>query len=131
VTPTVSEGPGLLQAALGVLINLALPLALFAWGRSLANRRGGRGWRLASYMPLGAILTSMLGLGLTIVGLLRAFGAVEGTDAADRATVLSNGIATAMWATAIGLGLSVVLYVASLVTFTFGELTKPKVASRP
>jgi hypothetical protein len=133
VTPTLTEGPSLVEAVLGILINLALPLALFAWGRSLANRRGGRGFRLASYMPLGAMAASMLGLGLTIVGLVQAFGAVEGTDASSRATVLSNGIATAMWATAIGVGASLVLYVASIVTFTVGELTKPKgtTVSRP
>ena len=127
----MTEGPGLVGGAIGFLVNIAIPLALFAWGRSVANRRGGRGWRVASYLPLVAALASLVGFFFTIVGLIGAFEAVSDTDAASRATVLSQGIATAMWATAIGMGLSIVLYVASIVVFAVGELTKPAAVTPP
>lgn len=122
----LDTGPGLVGGMIGFLLNIAVPIALFAWGRSVANRRGGRGWRLASYLPLVAALASMVGVFLTVLGLMRAFGATASTDAASKATVLSEGIATAMWGTAIGMGLSIALYVASVVTFAVGELTKPR-----
>lgn len=111
---------------IGLLMNLVFPLVLFAWGRSVAKRRGGRSWRLASYMPLIAVISSMLGFLLTVFGLIRSFGAVASVDPSQKAAQLSAGIAMAMWATAIGLGISVVLYIASIVTFAIGELTKPR-----
>jgi len=93
------------------------------WGRSVAKKRGGRGWLLASYLPLLAATASMVGVFFTIVGLIRAFGAVAHADPSSKATLLAEGIATAMWATALGVGVSLVLYVASIVTFAVGELT--------
>jgi hypothetical protein len=122
----LDTGPGLVGAVIGFLFNIAVPFGLFAWGRSVAKRRGGRGWRLASYLPLVAALASMVGVFLTVLGLIQAFGAVAQIDPSSKARVLSEGIATAMWSTAIGMGLSIALYIASVVTFAAGELTKPR-----
>ena len=76
-----------------------------------------------------AFTTPLIGLLGTVIGLIEAFGAVSQTDASSRATVLAAGIATAMWSTAIGMGISIVLYVISVVTFAVGELTRPAAPS--
>jgi MotA/TolQ/ExbB proton channel family len=123
------DGWRIASGFIGLLMNLIFPLLLFAWGRSVANKRMGRGWRLASYMPLIAVISSMLGFLLTVLGLLRAFSAVANVDPSEKASHLAAGISMAMWATAIGMGISVLLYVASIVTFAIGELTRPRAAS--
>jgi hypothetical protein len=109
------------SGVIGLLIHLSIVYALVAWGRRIAARRGTRAWWIASYMPIAAFFSSMLGLLGTIVGLVRAFGAVSSVDASHRAQHLSDGIAVAMWATAIGLGLALSLYLASVVTFLYGS----------
>ena len=125
--PNLPSGPGLLGALLGFLFNIAVPIALFVWGRSVARKRAGRAWRLASYMPLAAAIAPMVGVFFTVLGLIHAFGAVATADPSSKARVLSEGIATAMWSTAIGLGVAIVFYVASVVTFAVGELQAPRV----
>lgn len=121
--PSLSGGANLLGAAVGLLVHVAVPVALVIWGRSVARKRGGRGWLLVSYLPLLAAMASTVGVLFTIVGLIRAFEAVAHADPASKATLLAEGIATAMWATAIGIGVSILLYVASIVAFAVGELT--------
>jgi hypothetical protein len=123
VDSDLSSGANLLSAAIGLLVQVAVPVALVLWGRSVAKKRGGRGWLLASYLPAVAAIASTVGVFFTIVGLIRAFGAVAHADPSSKATLLSEGIATAMWATALGVGASIVLYAASIVIFAVGELT--------
>lgn len=120
--PNVSNGPALLGALLGFLFNIALPLGLFVWGRSVARKLGGRAWRQASYLPLGAAIAPMIGVFFTVLGLIHAFDAAATADPSTKAHVLSTGIATAMWSTAIGTGGGIVIYIASIVTFAVGEL---------
>ena len=106
----------------GEIIPLLIVAGLFAWGRSVAAKHGTRGWRAASWMPIVALVVHHIGIVGTIVGLVQAFGAVSDAPAADRAQQLSDGIATAMMATLIGVIASVALYLASIVTFTVGSL---------
>ena len=107
------------------IIPLLITLGLFLWGRSVADKHGTRGWRLASWMPIVAIVVHHLGIAGTVVGLVMSFGAVASVPAAERAAALSDGIATAMWSTAIGLGLSLTLYLASVITFAAGSFRAP------
>ncbi|MBN8616607.1 MAG: MotA/TolQ/ExbB proton channel family protein [Deltaproteobacteria bacterium] len=107
------------------IIPLLITLGLFLWGRSVADKHGTRGWRLASWMPIVAIVVHHLGIAGTVVGLVMSFGAVASVPAAERASALSDGIATAMWSTAIGLGLSLTLYLASVITFSIGSFRAP------
>lgn len=107
------------------IIPLLITLGLFLWGRSVAHKHGTRGWRLASWMPIAAIVIHHLGLAGTVVGLVVSFSAVANVTAAERASALSDGIATAMWSTAIGLGLSLTLYLASVITFGIGSFRAP------
>ncbi|MBM4387877.1 MAG: MotA/TolQ/ExbB proton channel family protein [Deltaproteobacteria bacterium] len=51
-----------------------------------------------------AVLVGLLG---TIVGLIRAFGAVAEADAAEKATELAKGISEAMYCTAFGLSTAI------------------------
>lgn len=109
----------------GEIIPVLVTIGLFLWGRSVADKHGTRGFRLASWMPIAAIVVHHLGIGGTVIGLVMSFGAVESVPASERAMALSDGIATAMWSTAIGLAVSALLYLASVITFTVGTLRAP------
>ncbi len=54
-------------------------------------------------LPMIANVATLLGLLGTITGLISAFSAIEATDPARRAELLSKGIAMAMYTTAFGL----------------------------
>ncbi len=74
------------------------------------EKRIGSLWSLANI----ATLVGLLG---TVLGLIHTFGAVSapGLSAADRQRILANGIAEAMWNTAMGLGIAVVCMITHLV----------------
>jgi biopolymer transport protein ExbB/TolQ len=55
------------------------------------------------YLAMLGNLATLTGLLGTISGLIRAFAGVAGVDAAQKATLLSKGIAEAMHCTAFGL----------------------------
>jgi biopolymer transport protein ExbB/TolQ len=60
------------------------------------------------YLALLANLAMLSGLLGTVWGLIEAFGAVAGLDAASRAQALASGISTAMYCTFFGLGSAIV-----------------------
>jgi biopolymer transport protein ExbB/TolQ len=74
------------------------------------DKRVGSLWSLANI----ATLVGLLG---TVLGLIHTFGAVSapGLSAADRQRILANGIAEAMWNTAMGLGIAVLCMISHLV----------------
>src|SRR5882757_6283423 len=55
------------------------------------------------YLAMLSNLATLAGLLGTIVGLIRAFGAVVGVDPSMKATMLAGGISEAMYCTAFGL----------------------------
>lgn len=59
--------------------------------------------RRTHYLSLFANISTLLGLLGTIFGLQQAFGALAAADAAEKSTVLAQGIAIAMNTTAMGL----------------------------
>lgn len=74
------------------------------------EKRIGSLWSLANI----ATLVGLLG---TVLGLIHTFGAVSapGLSAADRQRILANGIAEAMYNTAMGLGIAVICMIAHLI----------------
>lgn len=56
-----------------------------------------------NYLALIANIATLLGLLGTIIGLIHSFGAIALADAAQRQTILANGISEAMNCTAFGL----------------------------
>lgn len=74
------------------------------------EKRIGSLWSLANI----ATLIDLLG---TVLGLIHTFGAVSapGLSAADRQRILANGIAEAMYNTAMGLGIAVMCMIAHLI----------------
>ena len=72
--------------------------------------------RIAALWSLANIAT-LIGLLGTVVGLIHTFGAVSDPNlsAADRQRVLANGIAEAMYNTAMGLGIAVSCMIAHLI----------------
>lgn len=104
----------LLVGVFGPLLHLALAGGLIYWGRQLQGRGKGAhavwGWRAAVL----ALVAPVLGILVTVLLLMVAFSGLDAIDPGRRAAVLAEGIATAMWGTAIGAGLSLPLYVLSL-----------------
>ena len=120
VTQQLGEGAALVGAATLELVPLLLVLGLFLWGRWVARRHGTRGWQLAAWLPVVGLVVQHAGLALTVFGLVHAFDAVAVAPPEARASELAGGIAQAMWATAIGLGLSGTIYVGCVVAFAVG-----------
>ena len=78
--------------------------------------------RIATLWSLANIAT-LVGLIGTVSGLIRTFGAIAaaGLSQADKQRMLSNGIAEAMYNTAIGLSIAVVCMMAHVVLHTRGK----------
>jgi biopolymer transport protein ExbB len=74
------------------------------------EKRIGALWSLAN-------IATLIGLLGTVIGLIHTFGAVAapGLSAADRQRILANGIAEAMYNTAMGLGIAVTCMIAHLI----------------
>jgi len=74
------------------------------------EKRVGMLWSLAN-------IATLIGLLGTVYGLIHTFGAVSapGLDAAKRQSILANGIAEAMYNTALGLGIAVSCMIAHLI----------------
>ena len=96
-----SKGPDEIDAAMSEKIGELKPAV---------EKRIGTLWSLANI----ATLVGLLG---TVLGLIHTFGAVSDPNlsAADRQRVLANGIAEAMYNTAMGLGIAVTCMIAHLI----------------
>jgi biopolymer transport protein ExbB len=96
-----SKGPDEIDAAMSEKIGELKPAV---------EKRIGSLWSLAN-------IATLIGLLGTVVGLIHTFGAVSDPNlsAADRQRVLANGIAEAMYNTAMGLGIAVSCMIAHLV----------------
>src|SRR6187551_2943147 len=96
-----NKGPDEIDAAMSEKIGELKPAV---------DKRIGSLWSLANI----ATLVGLLG---TVLGLIHTFGAVSapGLSAADRQRILANGIAEAMYNTAMGLGIAVICMIAHLI----------------
>lgn len=96
-----NKGPDEIDAAMSEKIGELKPMV---------EKRIGSLWSLANI----ATLVGLLG---TVLGLIHTFGAVSapGLSAADRQRILANGIAEAMYNTAMGLGIAVICMIAHLI----------------
>jgi biopolymer transport protein ExbB/TolQ len=63
------------------------------------------------YLQLVANLSTLFGLLGTIQGLIQSFAAISAADPAQKAEVLSSGIAIAMYTTAMGLGSAIIIMI--------------------
>ena len=104
---------------LGLLFHFFVVAGLTFWAHRVATRRGGA-YRLAQVLPLLALLSTCLGVGVTAVSMMRAFNAVADAAAYERASLLAEDISMAMNATLCGLVLTVLLYLASVGVSAFG-----------
>ena len=88
-----NKGPDEIDAALSEKLGELKPQA---------EKRVGALWSLAN-------ISTLIGLLGTVSGLIATFGAISaaGLSAADKQRMLSNGIAEAMYNTALGLGIAV------------------------
>ena len=96
-----NKGPDDIDAAMSEKISELKPAV---------EKRVGMLWSLAN-------IATLIGLLGTVYGLIHTFGAVSapGLDAAKRQSILANGIAEAMYNTALGLGIAVSCMIAHLI----------------
>jgi biopolymer transport protein ExbB/TolQ len=96
-----SKGPDEIDAAMSEKMGELKPAV---------EKRIGALWSLAN-------IATLIGLLGTVLGLIHTFAAVAapGLSAADKQRVLANGIAEAMYNTAMGLGIAVTCMIAHLV----------------
>src|SRR3954470_17247375 len=118
------------QVVIAFVLQAAVSLGLWMWGRWIARRHAAAFWRLAASAPLLALTLSLLGIGFSVVFLLRAFGAVASADPSMKATLLAKNISMAMNGAALFVLPSWLLYLGSLVAFAVGSLLRPTVVSR-
>jgi len=100
-----------LVASVCVAANVAAVAAVLVGWRSAAPRRYAMGC-----VALG-VLTWVVGLGGTVLGLQRAFGAVGSVDASHKSALLAQGISEAMNATAFGIAACVVPFGVAVALF--------------
>jgi len=113
----------ILSAVFGVVFQLGVAFGLFAWARRVANARGGV-YRKLQYLPLLGLSATFVGVCVTSVFLVSAFGNVANAPASSRALRLAQDISGAMNATAIGILLTLVLYVASALSSAVGTWSR-------
>jgi hypothetical protein len=113
------------EVVVGILVQIGVSIALWKWGQSVARRHPRKFWQRSAWMPLIALVLSIVGLLTTITMLVKSFGAVAGADPAVKATVLAQGISEAMNWTAFLVLPAWGLYLASLVIFLVGTLKLP------
>jgi hypothetical protein len=119
-------GPHVLTTCGAELVPLLLIGALLLWGRWVARKHDSRGWWIAAWLPVLGLVVQHVGILLTILGLLDAFEAVSAAPPHSRAVQLAGGIASAMWATAVGLGLATLIYLGCAITYLVGTLRAPR-----
>lgn len=100
---------------LGPLLYLGVGVLLVVWGRHQARAGKGRAAQIGWMSPLIAMLAAVLGAAGTAVLLVRSFDDTASVPPESRALHVADGISSAMTALAIGMGLSVTLYVVSVV----------------
>jgi hypothetical protein len=115
-----------------VVAKVIAAVVLFIAGRRVAALHGTRGWRLAAWMPLGALAMDALGccsfIGLVLLGGFTA--AVTEPDTTSKATSLARSISFGMNVGALDFFLSTLLLVVSAVVFARGARLARKDASK-
>lgn len=121
---------GLLGGVVGLLVHTAVAIGLAYWARrALAERLTLQ--RVALACVALAFFAVPIGLFITIMQLVDAFGAVAHAEASERAALLSASISNAMTATAIGMVATMIGYGGAIGLCAFGTITARKNASPP
>lgn len=96
-------------------------------GKRVAARHGDtRGWRIASWLPIAALLIASVGLAFAFSGLFQAFDAVGHAAPDQRQQILEEGISEAMTVIKIAGPVAAWLYLGSVVLFAVGLSMQPK-----
>jgi len=96
------------QVAKSALTRAHLPEQLIEHGLELAVGDATQAiQKRTGFLAMVANVATLLGLFGTILGLIHSFEAVGHADAQQKSTLLANGIATAMNATMMGLGVAI------------------------
>ncbi|MGZ3423334.1 MAG: hypothetical protein ACXVEE_36065 [Polyangiales bacterium] len=114
------------ECVTGLVLQVLLTMALSAWGRWVARRRGGgRAWAWAPRAPWISFALLTAGLLVTVPMLLRAFEHTATVDAASRASALANGISRAMTVAALFFVPGYLVLIAFVIVCAIGSLRSP------
>ena len=114
------------EFATGLALQVGVTWAFSAWGGWVARRRGGGGvWKWMPRAPWISFALLMVGAMVSVVMLVRAFGAVTNVSPAEKQRLLSDGIAVAMKVTAIFFVPGYLVLFAFLVAAVVGSLQAP------
>lgn len=117
------------EIATGLLLQIGFTMALSAWGRWAARRRGGgRFWAWAPWAPWISFALLSAGLAVSIPMLLGAFHDVSRLDPASRARTLSEGIRRAMLAGAFFFSSGYLVLVSFVIAAGIASLRAPRAA---
>jgi hypothetical protein len=118
------------EIAWAIVVELVVTLVLAAWGRWVAKRHeGARVYRYAAWGPWISLALRAVGTIVTVVLLVRAFGATTSAPPDRRAIELADSISDAMLAVLIFAIPGYVLLLASSVVFVVGSLRRPNARS--
>jgi hypothetical protein len=116
----------LLVAGLLAVAQFVVPLALYAWARSVARRHGNAArWRWARRLPLIALAIVGASYGVPLALFVAWFPRYVATDAATRATWLARAIATSMNVGAVALSGAALLCFVSAALLAYGRMRAP------
>jgi hypothetical protein len=79
----------------------------------------------------GAVLTLVMGLLGTVLGLITAFDAVAGADPSAKSELLAQGISQAMQCTALGSGLQIIIIPLMVIGIVRRQPKRPPPAAAP
>lgn len=117
------------EIIIGLIVQVLVTFALFSWGRWVARRQGhGVFWRRAAWLPWVSFALSAGGLLVSVLFLVRAFGAVDQADPARKAQMLAESISNAMNVAALTIVPGNALFLVGIVVFAIGSLRRPSTA---
>jgi hypothetical protein len=120
----IGELPTLLLLAGVAAGHIAIVFGLFTWGRWVARRHNRAFWHRAAWMSLVGLALEGLGFIVALAIFAGSFGGIVDSPGASEATALALAISRAMnWGVPIAAP-TLLLYVASVVTFTIGSVKK-------
>jgi hypothetical protein len=116
------------QLVVGLVLQVVMTLALAAWGRWVAKRRGGtRAWTWAARGPWASFVVLTVGMLITIRMLMNVFDGLANSDPARKQQILSEGIARAMTVSAMFIVPGYLILIVCVTMFIVGSIKAPAV----
>jgi hypothetical protein len=123
----IGAGEVVVIALIGLLLVLSVGGVggLVFWGRWVARRQGGGVWNRLAWLPIVAVGVQVVTVCVTSALLIRAFSSLDTVAPERRAGVLASSIEHVVPASAVFVGIGVLLFIASIIAFIIGSARPP------